>query len=621
MDGSLQAEDRETGAEAGARLPPAPEDPWRAFLEPADPAEFLAGWLAIVAERLETVEAAALFLRGDGGRLGLSAVWRLAEGDAAVAGLVEALARKPEPLLKREEGRTLLGYPVEAGGALQGVLVLALARHPGGPVFRRLMRELYWSCGWIENRLWQGQAALGRRQSDTARLVLTFLSAAAEHQRFDGAALALVNAVPGLTGFRQAALGMVRGGRVRLEAVARGATFARRSMRSRAWEAAMDEALAQGEVVAAPARPDGRQMIDMAHRALLRDLGLGVAVSVPLAVRGRVVGVLTLGQGAGDTPLRLSADAVEDLRLVAAVLAPLLEAKHRERRLVSGRLRDLAGRAATAVLGRRPAIAAAALALAGTLVLPALIRVELRVAAEATVEGAVQQAAVAPVEGFIAEAPVRAGDRVQAGDLLARLDDQDLQLERDAAEAQAARVRQAQRDALAGGDRAAAAVAAAELDEALAALDLIAAQQARLEIRAPISGLVVAGDLSQRIGAPVQRGEVLFELAEESGWRLAIRVSEYDLGLIAGGETGEAVFAGLSGIAVPFEVAGVSAVAEPGEGENRFRVEARVTEAPPALRPGLQGTAKIAVGESSLAWAWLRGTVVRLRLMAWRVLP
>ena len=53
-----------------------------------------------------------------------------------------------------------------------------------------------------------------------------------------------------------------------------------------------------------------------------------------------------------------------------------------------------------------------------------------RVSAPAIVEGAVQRAVVAPFEGYIATAGVRAGQQVEEGALLARLDDRELQNER-----------------------------------------------------------------------------------------------------------------------------------------------------------------------------------------------
>ncbi|RKF13561.1 HlyD family efflux transporter periplasmic adaptor subunit [Roseovarius spongiae] len=602
---------------------PAPADPWRAFLDPDDGAAFLSGWLAIACERIGSARAGVLFLRGDGGRLGVAARWQVAEAETErFVTLAEALLRKPEPLLQRGEEDTLLGYPIDSGGTVQGVLVLALATHPDGATMRALMRELHWSCGWIEARLMQGQAALGRRQASSAQLVTGLLAACDAHERFDGAALALVNAIPGLTGFDLAALGMLRRGRVRFEALSRVAAFGRKSERVAAFEAAMDEALAQGEPVTWPAPQDGRQMIDAAHRALGRMLGAGALISAPLTVRGQPVGVLLLERGReGDAAVALAEGTADELQLVAAALAPLLKAKYDERRLISGRLRDWAGRGLSAVFGRRPAITLAAIVAALALALPFVITAELRVRADASVEGAQQQAAVAPVDGFLAEAPARAGQEVRTGDVLARLDSRDLALEAAAAEARIAEARQSLREALAEGDRAAAAIANADLAEARAAADLAAARLDRLTVTAPIDGLIVSGDLSQRIGAPVARGDTLFEVAATDGWRLRIDVSEYDLGLVAPGQEGRAVLAGLPDTPVPFRVESIAAVSDPGEGENRFRVDATVSAPPPGLRPGLEGIAKIAAGETTLAHAWLRGTLVRARLLLWRWLP
>lgn len=617
---------KQTSHTAAAEAPTTasvPADPWRAFLDPSDGAAFLAGWLAIASDRVRGATASALFLRGDAGRLGLAARWNLNDDTAErFVTVAEALLRQPEPLLQRGEADTLLGYPIDSGGTVQGVLVLSLARHPTGAAMRGLMRELHWSCGWIEARLMQGQAVLGRQQASRAHLLTDLLAACEAHERFDGAALALVNAIPDLTGFDMAALGMLRRRRLRLEALSRVAVFGKKTERIAAFESAMAECLDQAEVVSWPAAKDGAQMIDTAHAALARDLGAGAIVSAPLILRGVPVGVILLERGrAGDAGVVLAPGTADDLRLVGAALAPLLKAKHDERRLISGRVRDWTGRGLTAIFGRRPALTLGALVVALLVIAPAFIPTDLRVRADATVEGAQQQAAVAPVDGFLAEAPARAGDEVQAGDILARLDSRDLELEAAAAQARIAEARQAVREALADGNRAAAAIANADLAEANAAADLTAARLARLTITAPIDGLIVSGDMSQRIGAPVARGDTLFEIAQQDGWRLRINVSEYDLDLVGPGQEGNAVLAGLPSTPVPFAVRRIAAVSDPADGENRFRVEAQITDPPPALRPGLEGVAKITAGRTNLALAWLRGTWVRLRLLMWRWMP
>ena len=249
--------------------------------------------------------------------------------------------------------------------------------------------------------------------------------------------------------------------------------------------------------------------------------------------------------------MAVSADTLSGLILAAAAVAPVLKLKHDERRWLSGRGRDLLGRAVTAMLGRRPALSLLAIALAAALILPAFVTAPLRVRADAVLQGAEQRAAVAPVAGLLAESAVSAGDTVARGALLARLDDRDLRLERAEAAARLARTLQASRDALAEGDRAAAARAAAELREAEAALELVASRMARLEVRAPIDGIVISGDLSQRLGAPVDQGEVLFEIAELDEFRAMIDVSEFDLALVAPGQTGTLVLNGLPGRPAP----------------------------------------------------------------------
>lgn len=597
-------------------------DPWLDFLEPASGSAYLAGWLAVACGRIAGTDAGILFLRGEGNRIGIAASWRMADQKGkSFEEVAEALARNPEPLVKPHGQGALLGYPIELNGTIEAIAVLALKRHPG-PRLRDVLRDLHWATGWIETQLWHGRAALSEKQIAAARLALDLLAAADQNERFDASALALVNAIGDLTGFDRGAIGMVRGKRVRLEALSRAAVFKKKADLVAELEAAMDEAVAQNDVVMVPRGESRRSRIDLAHRRLMERSGSGAVITAPLVVRGKAVGALLLerGRAEGET-VTVDADAIDHLRLAAAAIAPVLKLKHDERRWWSGRLRHLMHRAGSAVLGRRPALTLATIAVLVLAVLPFLITGELRVSAQATLQGREQRAAVAPVDGFLRESQVRAGDSVQRGDVIATLDDRDLRLQQSQSLAKSQQAGQAARDALATGDRAASAKASAELAEAMASLALIDAQLDRLEVSAPMDGIIVSGDLSQKLGAPVSQGEVLFEIARLDGFRVLVDVSEYDLSLIALGQTGEVVLTSLSARTVPIRVTGISAVSEPADGENRFRVEAQVVGLPERARPGMEGVAKISAGRASLAWIWLRGTVNRLRLMFWRFMP
>lgn len=597
-------------------------DPWRKFLEPDDSLDYVSGWLTITCGRTPDAEAGLLFMRGEGNRLGIAASWQMAgrvtEGFEKIA---ESLSRKPEPVVHGQESGALVGYPMVLNDEVQAILVIALKRHPGAGL-RDLFRELHWATGWIESQLWRGKSALGGKQTASAELILEFLAAADQHERFDASALAVVNAVAELTGFERAAIGMSRHGRVRLEALSRAATFKRKADFVSEFEAAMDEAVAQADVIAYPKQAAGRNKIDLAHRRLAAQAGSGAIVTAPLIVRGKPVGALLLERSRGEEEVvSIDPDALEELRLAAAGIAPVLKLKYDERRWWSGRARSLLGRGLSAIFGRRPAIMLGTIAATILLTIPFLVLSEMRVSGQATLQGSQQRAAVSLVDGFVRDSEFRAGDYVKQGDVLARLDDRELRLQQSQNQARMIQAQQEVRDALSKGDRAAGAKASANLSEVKAALGLTETRLQRLEIRAPVTGLVVSGDLSQRLGAPVSRGDVLFEVARLDGYRVVIQVSEYDLSRIRENQPGELVLTSLPGEEIALAVTGISSVSEPADGENRFRLEADVDTLPDQARPGMEGVAKIATGRETLAWIWTRGTVNRLRVLFWRFWP
>lgn len=534
--------------------------------------------------------------------------------------MADRVVRSPEPQVQTVGSDSYLSYPIEQGAKVVAVVVFVLGTPPGSAL-RDILREVHWAAGWIDARLWQSQAAEGVGRAQTARLVFDLLAAANEHERFDGSVLALVNAFPELTGFEMAAVAMRRGNRLRLEALSRDAGFSKNAKLTRAHEAAMAEAMDQGATVVFPARPDGRSMISLAHATLVKQIGAAVMVSVPLRVQGRVEGVLmVLRRGNADQLFALDQNGVADLELAAAAIAPALHLRYQQRRWISGRGRDVAGRVATALLGRRPALALAALAALGAIAALIVVPVELRVRADVTLRGGTQQSVTAPQSGFIAEAAVKAGDRVVQGQLVARLDGQELEIEQAAAVSREAQADQDWRTATASGQRSEAAIAAAALREAQAQLELVETRLGRLSITAAQAGFVVSGDLFQSIGAPVSAGDPLFEIATTDTYRLFIEVSEFDLELVQPAQTGSAVFSGLASKRLPFVVTSIASVSNPADGENRFRVEADIP-ASEDLRPSLTGTAKISTGTTRLGWSLVRSTVVRLRLWTWRFWP
>lgn len=174
---------------------------------------------------------------------------------------------------------------------------------------------------------------------------------------------------------------------------------------------------------------------------------------------------------------------------------------------------------------------------------------------------------------------------------------------------------------MAEGDRVGVALANARTVSARAELELVQSRLARIELTAPFDGLIVQGDLSQSLGAPVGEGDVLFEIAFGDAYKAALHISEYDVALIEAGATGQLALMGMSVEPVPITLSSVSPVSEPGENSNVFVAEADLPGGIPGMRPGLEGTAKIRAGESSLLYALTRPLLVRLRYLVWQWTP
>jgi multidrug efflux pump subunit AcrA (membrane-fusion protein) len=161
-------------------------------------------------------------------------------------------------------------------------------------------------------------------------------------------------------------------------------------------------------------------------------------------------------------------------------------------------------------------------------------------------------------------------------------------------------------------------VGEADTHQAEAALALVREKHARAAITAPFDGRIVSGDLSQQLGAPVEQGHVLFEIAPLDAWRVVLKVDERDIVQLHAGQPGELVLAGLPGEHFRIQVSKISPVAQPEDGRNSFRVEARmVGGVPPRIQPGMEGVGKVAAGEHSLLWIGFHRVFDWVRYALW----
>jgi RND family efflux transporter MFP subunit len=228
---------------------------------------------------------------------------------------------------------------------------------------------------------------------------------------------------------------------------------------------------------------------------------------------------------------------------------------------------------------------------------------------------------ISAFDGYLESEHARAGDVVLAGGVLARLDSRDLVLERARRLAERSEIALEHARALALGERAQANILLQQDAQVAGQIGLIDEQLARSTIRAPFDGIVVRGDLSQQVGGALRRGDELFTVAPLDSYRIILRVDETRVADVAAGQGGRLVLTALPNEVLPLTVERLTPVAEARDGTTSFRVEASVDAPSLRLRPGMEGIAKIDVGERHLIAIWTRSLVDWLTLAVWRYWP
>jgi multidrug resistance efflux pump len=600
---------------------------WTRFANAKDRSDFCVAWLAVLCTQLERVSGAVVLEGPDAdGAYVPVAIWPDPSHDLTHLGDVAQRAlMERRPVVVGADGVSLptrdqpahIGYPVEVAGVLHGAVALDLPPSSDAAL-QRALRLLHWSSVWLVDRF--RQQAIKEQEQTLAHhaLTLDLLATVMEERGLSQAAVALANDLAGRLNCERVSVGFDRSGNVKVEAISNTAVFDEKMSLVRLIGDAMEEAFDLGGTIAWPARAEAEHGA-IAHAELARELKDIAVCSVPLLEDGQPIGVITLERSRGE----VFDDATIELCEAAGILlGPVLALKRENGRGTLVRLWESVLEYAQLLVGpRHPGAKLAALSVVGLIAFLSLATATYRVAAKTVVEGAVQRAEVAPFDGHIAEAFVRAGDVVHAGQVLARLDDRDLKLEYAQLTSERDQEERKRRQELAGQDRGEMMVAAAAVAQTDAKLALIGDKLARATLTAPFDGVVVSGDLNQFLGTPVEQGKLLFQIAPLNAYRVILQVDERDISNLTLGQTGQLTLSGLPGQTLDFLVQQITPVASQQEGRNYFRVEAHLLTAPDRVRPGMEGVGKIGVGDRKLIWIWTHSLVDWFRFWLWKELP
>lgn len=505
-----------------------------------------------------------------------------------------------------------IGCPLVSDNEIVGVVVLMISPRSESQQ-RAILQLLQWCSLWIEKLIGQRITYQQEFSTFTTNLISTALS----HATYRETASEIVDLLADNFNCERVSLGMHNGVSIQLLALSHTKRVDPRTQLVRRIEAAMEEASDQSSTIVEPLDISDSKMITRAHKELMTHDGCGASCTVLLEGQSGHLGALVFERSA-DLPF--DAESISNARSLANLIGPLLEMKQRDERSFFLKGKDALKDLVTDIIGPshlklKIFSACAAVLLLGS----SIFSGEHRVTAPASIEGAVRYMLVAPHDGFIEHAEARAGDIVEKGQLIAQLDDRGLKLELQKWQGELSKLQNLYQEALALRNRTKIGITMAQLDQAKAEFKLVEGQLSRTRLQSPIDGVIVRGDYSQSLGVPVETGQILFEVAPLDSYQVVLEVDEFDVAGMQAGKSGQLIIAALPDSTFAISIQKVVPVTVAAGGRNYFRVEATLDEPTQLLRPGMEGVAKVEMGQRKLFWIWTHTMVDRLRLWFWTI--
>jgi len=503
-----------------------------------------------------------------------------------------------------------IAHPIDNRGKKRGAIAVELTQVPRDQQ-AAVLRLIEWGNTWLD--LLFNKDSDGAGEADPLAEAIECITQSDSLQQ---AGMSLTGYLTHRYGCERVSLGFSRGTGVRLLALSDSTLIPPRSELSRQLAGVMAEALSKNQPLRWPAE---EQQNIPAHLALAEAEHDTRILTFILQDAGKAFAALTF-----ESQNEALADGTTQKQIteLTRYLGPLLALKQAAEMPLRGRFqRKVAGSSNASGQGNARI---KAFAVAGFLAFSVYFlsgQKTHRVPGPAQIEGEVQRALIAPFDGYVAATYTRAGETVEAGFVMAELDDRELKLEQRQLSGEKTELEKQYRKALAGLDHAEARILKAQIRQADARIDLLRQTLDRTQLKAPFSGVVVSGDLSRSLGKPVKRGEILMEVAPLSSYRVAIQIEDRDISSIEPGQSGSLILAARPGQELDLEVINITSMPTDTTSAGSFRVEARLSGNIDNLRPGMRGVAKIEAGDRSRFWIWTHEISDWLGYRLWAWLP
>ncbi|MCK4690383.1 MAG: HlyD family efflux transporter periplasmic adaptor subunit [Desulfuromonadales bacterium] len=593
---------------------------WADFTAACSEQDYYQGWLALQSGLIPGVVQGLLIVAAADKQFMPVAGWPQSGSDPQrLSDVVERVLEENCGLLVElpDSANYAIAYPLLVDETLCGVVALEVSASAEAEL-QRAMEHLQWGVAWLELLVRRKQADEDQATLHRLKTAVDMLAVVLGQESFAAAAMAFTTELSAASECERVSLGFLRGRKLKLQAVSHSAEVGRKMNLTRAIERVMEEAILQRREISYPPIEE-EVLICREHEALSRQQSMASIISFPLYGQGRYYGALTC-ERAADRPF--TERDVEFFRAIAALLGPALESKYLNDQPLPVKFKAAAQQQLQRLFGPRYfGRKLFLLLLIGVIACFSVLEWDYRLSADMTLEGAIRRAVVVPFNGFIDQAPARAGDLVEQGALLCSLDDRDLRLEMLAKNSQQRQLDRQYQEAVAKHDRAQAKIIKAQLDQSQAELDLIVAKLERSRLTAPFAGLLVSGDLSQRLGSAVEQGEILFEVTPLDAYRVILKVDERRIADVQTGQQGTLVLSSLPNQRYQFAVSKITPITTAEEGRNYFRIEAHLQTVDDNLRPGMEGVGKIFIDRRKLISIWTRDLLEWVQLTLWNWLP
>lgn len=581
--------------------------------------KFSQQWLEIVCSMLPDVKS-AIFMMPDKKSKQLRPLAKWPENLKKISGYAPvvkyALKKRQQICFAKaittgQQSFDLFALPVFIQSKLLGVLVVNIKHQPVSrhkAIFNSLKRSIKWL------RL----ATPSQTQSDDFySRVVALMASCFEQSGYQQGLLSMVTELTRTFNCERVAFAEYRGHHSHLAALSNSAGFDDRSNLIQKISAAMDEAIEQDNAIIYP--DPNSKLIQRAHLELARKFGTGSICTLPLLHNNKIFGAISLLRSEQNP---FDNETLELCQQTFSLITPYLALQHEQEKNLFFKAGTAIKKQLQTIFGlRHLKLKLIAITASLLIIMSSLIEGDFRVSADAVLEGKIQRVVAAPFSGYLLSAAVRAGDIVHQGDVMASLNDSDIQLQMTKLKGELQKARREYREAQSTRDLVKVRVINAQINQARAEIELTRQQLERINLSAPFDGVIIEGDLTQSLGSPVERGDTLFKIAPLEGYRIILKVDERQISYIKQQQTGTLVLPSLSEHDFPLIIEKITVAAKADDGANIFRVEASLNDSTDLLRPGMQGVGKINVGRARLIWIWTHEITEWLRLWFWSWLP